>query len=84
MLIKNIAFNQLRKMNKEVEGIIIREKDYGDTSKIIDIFTKEHGIIGVIAKGAKILKSPLRSVTSKFTYGLFNIYYKENKLSTLK
>ncbi len=71
-------------MNKEVEGIIIREKDYGDTSKIIDIFTKEHGIIGVIAKGAKTLKSPLRSVTSKFTYGLFNIYYKEKKLSTLK
>ena len=55
-------------MNKEVEGIIIREKDYGDTSKIIDIFTKEYGIIGVIAKGSKSMKSKLRSVTTKFTY----------------
>ena len=71
-------------MNKEVEGIILREKDYGDTSKILDIFTKEYGIIGVIAKGSKSLKSKLRSVTTKFTYGLFNVYYKENKLSTLK
>lgn len=71
-------------MNKEVEGIIIREKDYGDTSKIIDIFTKEYGIIGVIAKGSKSMKSKLRSVTTKFTYGIFNIYYKEGKLSTLK
>lgn len=67
-----------------MEGIIIREKNYGDTSKILDIFTKEHGIIGVIAKGCKQMKSPLRSVASKFTYGIFNIYYKENKLSTLK
>lgn len=72
------------KMNKEIEGIILREKDYGDSSKIIDIFTKEYGIIGAIAKGSKSLKSKLRSVTTKFTYGIFNIYYKENKLSTLK
>lgn len=71
-------------MNKEIEGIILKEKDYSDTSKILDIFTSEYGIIGVIAKGAKSLKSPLRSVTSKFTYGIFNIYYKEGKLSTLK
>ena len=71
-------------MNKEVEGIIIREKDYGDTSKILDIFTKEYGIVRVIAKGCKQIKSPLRSVSSNFLYGIFNIYYKENKLSTLK
>lgn len=71
-------------MNKEIEGIIIKEKDYGDTSKILDVFTKDYGIIGVIAKGAKSMKSKLRSVSSKFTYGTFNIYYKEGKLSTLK
>ena len=71
-------------MNKEVEGIILREKDYGDTSKILDIFTYEYGIIGVIAKGSKSMKSKLRSVTTKFTYGIFNIYYKEGKLSTLR
>ena len=71
-------------MNKEVEGIILREKDYGDASKILDIFTFEYGIIGVIAKGSKSMKSKLRSVTTKFTYGIFNIYYKEGKLSTLR
>ncbi len=70
-------------MNKVIEGIIIREKDYGDTSKIIDIFTRDYGIIGVIAKGSKSMKSKLRSVTTKFTYGIFNLYYKEGKLSTL-
>ena len=69
---------------EEVEGIVASETSYGETSKIINIITKEKGLIGVIVKGCKNIKSPLRSVTSKLTYGKFIIYYKENKLSTLK
>ena len=67
----------------DVEGIIINVKNYGDTSKIIDILTKEYGIIGVIAKGCKSLKSNLRSVTDKLTYATFTIYLKKDKLSIL-
>ena len=67
----------------DVEGIIINVKNYGDTSKIIDILTKEYGIIGVMAKGCKSLKSNLRSVTEKMTYAIFTIYYKKDKLSIL-
>ncbi len=70
-------------MIKKVEGIVISEVAYGETSKIINVFTKEYGIIGVIAKGAKSLKSKLRNYTVPFTYGYFHIYYKEEKLSTL-
>lgn len=70
-------------MNEKVEGIIISEKPYGETSKIINVITKEYGIIGMMAKGARTIKSELRSVTSKLTYGYFNIHYKEDKLSTL-
>ena len=69
---------------EKVEGIIASETSYGETSKILNIITKEHGLIGVIAKGCKSIKSPLRSVTDKLTYGSFIIYYKEGKLSTLK
>lgn len=68
---------------RKIEGIIISEKDYSETSKILNIITKEYGIIGVIAKGCKSLKSELRSVTGKLTYGFFNLYYKDSKLSTL-
>ncbi len=71
-------------MLTEVEGMIISETAYGDTSKIINIFTKEYGIIGVMCKGAKSIKSHLRALTMKFTYGIFYIYYKEDKLSILK
>ena len=67
----------------DVEGIIINSKDYKDSSKILDIFTKDYGVIGVIAKGCKSLKSNLRSVTDKLTYATFTIYYKKDKLSIL-
>ena len=66
-----------------IEGIVINTKNYGDTSKIIDILTKEYGVIGVIAKGCKSLKSNLRSVTDKLTYANFTIVYKKDKLSIL-
>lgn len=67
----------------EVEGIIVSELSYGETSKIVNVLTKDHGIIGMIAKGAKTVKSKLRSSTLKLTYGIFYITYKEGKLSLL-
>lgn len=70
-------------MLKKVIGIVIKETPYKETSKIINIFTEELGIIGVIARGTKSIKSPLSGVTNKLTYGYFHIQYKENTLSTL-
>lgn len=67
----------------EIEGIVIDEKLYGETSKILNIITKDKGVIGVLAKGAKRLKSPLRSISERFCYANFNVSYKENKLSIL-
>lgn len=67
---------------KDIEGIIFSEQPYSETSKLLKIITKE-GIIDLIAKGARTLKSDLRSVTTKMTYGIFHIHYKEDKLSTL-
>lgn len=69
-------------MYKKIEGIIVGEFTYEESSKIIKIFTKE-GIVSVIAKGAKKIKSPFFGTTSKFTYGVYNIVYKENGLSRL-
>ncbi len=67
----------------EVEGIVVSETNYSETSKILNVMTREYGIIGVISKGCRNIKSSLRSVSNKLTYGKFIIYYKENKLSTL-
>lgn len=70
-------------MIREFEGIIVSETPYSESSKILNILTKDEGIIGVMAKGAKKIKSPLRSVTEKFTLGVFHVYYHKDKLSTL-
>lgn len=70
-------------MVEKVEGIILSETPYKESSKILNVYTKKYGLIGMIAKGAKSLKSPLRALTNKYTYGYFYIYYKENKLSLL-
>lgn len=69
-------------MYKKIEGIVVGEYPFEDNSKIINVFTKE-GIIDIIAKGAKKIKSPFFATTSKFSYGLFNIVYKEKGLSKL-
>jgi DNA repair protein RecO (recombination protein O) len=70
-------------MIEKVEGIILSISDYQESSRILQVLTKEHGLIGVIAKGCKSVKSPLRAACNSYTYGYFYIYYKENKLSLL-
>lgn len=67
---------------KDIEGIVISEKPYSETSKLVRILTEE-GMIDLLAKGARTLKSDLRVSTTKMTYGTFHMHYKENKLSTL-
>ena len=70
-------------MIETVEGMIVSVIPYKESSKILNVFTKEHGLIGMMAKGASRMKSELRSVSDKLTYGYFHIYYKEGKLSNL-
>lgn len=70
-------------MVTKVEGIVVSETPYSESSKILNVITREYGVIGILSKGCKSLKSPLRSVSSKLTYGYFNIQYKQDKLSIL-
>ena len=65
------------------EGIIVKEQMYGESSKILQLLTKD-GLIGVMAKGCRKLNNVNRAVTNSLTYGNFNLYYKKDKLSTLK
>jgi len=67
----------------KVNGIVISEKPYKESSKLLNLITKEYGVISLIAKGSKNIKSNLRSVSSKLTYAEFQINYKEGKLSNL-
>ena len=68
---------------ESVEGIVLSETNYSESSKILNVLTKEHGMIGIMSKGCRSMKSKLRGVSRKLLYGTFHIYYKENGLSTL-
>ena len=68
---------------EEVEGIVLSETNYSESSKILNILTKEYKVIGVISKGCRNIKNKLRAVSRKMIYAKFHIYYKENGLSTL-
>lgn len=69
-------------MKELIEGIVIKETPYSETSKIIQILTSE-GIISLMAKGARGLKSNLRVGTTKLIKGAFCINRKQDKLSLL-
>ena len=68
--------------NAKKQRIIVSEYPFEESSKIINILTKD-GEYNIIAKGAKKIKSPFFAVTNKFTLGIFNIQYKEKGLSKL-
>ncbi|MCZ0704032.1 DNA repair protein RecO (recombination protein O) [Natronobacillus azotifigens] len=58
-------------MLEKIEGIIIRTQDYGETHKIITMFSKEKGKIAAIARGAKKPKSRMAAITQPFVQGHF-------------
>lgn len=67
----------------KTEGIIVGETNYSESSKILKVLTKDYGLISVMSKGCRNIKSKLRGVSNKLIYGTFNFYYKENGISTL-
>lgn len=66
-----------------VEGIVLSETNYSESSKILNVFTREHGLIGIMSKGCRNMKCKLRGVSRKLLYGKFHIYYKKDGISTL-
>lgn len=70
-------------MIKKIRGIVLTVTPYGDNSKIINILTEELGLVGIMCKGVKSIRNPLRTKTDRFTLGDYHIDYKEGKLSKL-
>lgn len=69
-------------MLHKVEAIVIRSMDYGEGNKIITLFTRDWGKVGVMARGAKKLKSRNSAITQLFTYGEY-VYFKSSQMGTL-
>lgn len=69
-------------MKEKIIGIVVSETPYSETSKIINILTKD-GLVGCMAKGARNIKSNFRSGTTKLTLGSFIVNVKKDKLAIL-
>jgi DNA repair protein RecO (recombination protein O) len=52
--------------NEDEHAFVLHTYPFGDTSLVVEAFSRRHGRIGLLAKGAKRAKSPLRSVLLAF------------------
>ncbi|MEI7026703.1 DNA repair protein RecO [Paenibacillus sp. y28] len=70
-------------MQMQAEGIVIRAMDYGEGNKILTVFTKEYGKVGVMARGARKLKSRHAAISQLFTCGQFVLFKSGGGLASL-
>ena len=67
------------------DAVVLRTFDYGETSQIVTLFTRQHGVISVLAKGARRPKSRFGATLQPMAYVQAVYYFKENRgLQTLK
>ena len=61
------------------EAIVLRSRKQGDTSKIVSLYTSGYGLVDVIAKGAREMKSKFGSSLEPFTCSKVAFYKKEGR-----
>ena len=66
------------------DAVVLRTLDYSETSLIVQLLTRRHGRIAVMAKGARRPKSKFGATLQPMSYVQVVYYYKENRgLQTL-
>jgi len=53
------------------EGIVLKARSYGESNKIVTLFTREAGKVACMARGAKKPTSRLAGITQPFMHGSF-------------
>lgn len=66
-----------------MQGVVIRTQDYGESNKIITLFSNKLGKFTAMARGAKKPKSRMAAVTQPFIYGEYVVYVRKG-LSTIE
>ncbi len=46
---------------EKTEGIVIKQTDFSETSRVVTFYTRDHGKISTVAKGARRLKGPFEA-----------------------
>ncbi|OZC03685.1 DNA repair protein RecO [Rubricoccus marinus] len=67
------------------DAVVLRSFDYGETSRIVTLLTRQNGIVGAMAKGARRPTSTFGSTLQPGSYVQAVYYYKpERGLQTLR
>ena len=68
-------------MYLKTEGIVLREVELGEADKLLDILSRDRGLLTVKAKGVRRAKSPLKSACQILTLSEFTLFDYRGKLS---
>ena len=63
-------------------GFILQQRAYRESSVLLEVFTRDHGIVSLVAKGVRKQKSTLAGVLQAFTQ-LQVSYLGRHELKTL-
>lgn len=63
----------------QTEAFVLRSIDYGETSQIVTLFTRQRGKIAVMAKGARRSGSRFGSSLQPMSYTSVVVYYKPSR-----
>ncbi|MFD1066368.1 DNA repair protein RecO [Oceanobacillus locisalsi] len=61
-------------MLEQIDGMVLKTKDYGETHKLVTIYSGKVGKFQALAKGAKKPKSRMAAVTQPFVFTRFFVY----------
>jgi DNA repair protein RecO (recombination protein O) len=61
------------------EGIVLRTYPLGDTSRIVVVYTREHGLMRLVAKGARKTPSRFGFSLEPLSRSTFVVYWKANR-----
>jgi DNA repair protein RecO (recombination protein O) len=65
------------------EGVILRRVDYGEADRVLTVLTREHGKIGVIARGVRKSGSRLAAQTDLFAHSRMQLARGRGELEVL-
>lgn len=61
------------------EGVVLRRRDFGETSRIAVIYTRDAGKVQLLAKAARVARSKFGAALEPLSCGEFVFYWRENK-----
>ncbi|MBO6573963.1 MAG: DNA repair protein RecO [Rhodothermales bacterium] len=61
------------------DAVVLKAMDYGETSRIVTLFTRDHGRVGVMARGARSSKSRFGSTLEPMSWIQTVIHFKPGR-----